>query len=251
MPLFGIEVSKYNGNLNHAAAKNAGVRFAVVCASRGEVTDSRFMANVDGFHAARLPIGACHTLTATNVHDTLAEASGFVEAITPCRDKLTLPPVCRVDVSGGVHHLAHVFVKYLNEAGFDACALSDGTDAFCGDSHAMHIHTRTGQLVGVVGEFACAFGYAPISRPIIKARTDITDDALDYIEQHKRGEYILARLADMTVARSIKPLANASYERIVPLVRLCCKLTDEDMQHLCAYAYSEELVHELYSAMVR
>lgn len=251
MPLFGIEVSKYNGSINHAAAKNAGVRFAVVSASVGECADSRFEDNVNGFHAAHVAIGACHTLKATSVHEAVREACFFINTVAPLRDKLTLPPFCRVDANAPTPHLAHVFVKYVEDAGFDACALYDGTDALCGDERVMHTHTRTGQLVGVVGEFACAFGYAPISRPIIKARTDVTDDVLDYIERHERGEYILARLADMIVARSIKPLANASYEHIVPLVRLCCKLSVEDMVHLCASEYGEELVHELYSAMVR
>ena len=76
------------------------------------------------------------------------------------------------------------------------------------------------------------------------------DDTIDYKLSNERGEYILARLADMIVARGIKPLTNASYERIVPLLRLCCKLSSDDMVHLCAYRYSEELIHELYSAML-
>ncbi len=251
MPLFGIEVSKYNGNINHAAAKNAGVRFAIVAASVGECGDSRFESNVNGFHTAHVPVGACHTLTATSVHDTLREACFFIDTITPYRDRLTLPPVCRVDTEGVTPHLTNVFIKCVKDAGFDACAVSDGTDALCDGAPMIHTHTRTGQLVGVVGEFACAFGYAPISRPIIKSRTDITDDVLDYIERHERGEYIIARLADMIVAKTVKPLANASYERIVPLIRLSCRLSVEDMAHLCSYSDGVELLRELYSAMVR
>lgn len=251
MPLFGIEVSKYNGNINHAAAKNAGVRFALIHASRDECADSRFEDNVIGFHAARVPIAACHTLTATSVHDTVSEARFFIDTVAPLRDALTLPPVCHIEVERTSPHLASVFIECVLKAGFDDCWLYDGTDAFCDGELVMHTHTHTGQLVGVVGEFACAFGYALISRPIIKSRTDLTDDVLDYIERNERGEYILARLADMTVARSVKPLANASYEHIVPLIRLSCRLSVEDMVYLCASEYGDELVHELYSAMVR
>ena len=251
MPLFGIEVSKYNGNINHAAAKNAGVRFATVAASKGEVTDSRFSQNAAGFHAVGVPVGACHTLMATSVHEALSEARFFVGTLKPLCDKLTLPIVCRTDAGVSTPHMAQVFIKYVADAGFDVCALSDGINVVLDGKLAVRTHTREGQLIGVAGEFACAFAYAPITRLIIKSRTEITDDTLDYIERCERGEYILGRLADMMVARTINPLRNPSYEHVAALLRLCCKLSVDDCAHLCAYACSEELLYELYSAMVR
>ncbi len=253
MPLFGIEVSKYNGNVDHIAVKKAGVRFAIISASVGLRTDTRFIQNVEGFVKAGMPICACHTITATSVSEAVKEARFFDDIIIPYIKKFTLPPVCRIDTDTSIctSHLTNIFVKRLEDAGLDMCAISDSTDTFLGHEKMIHTYTRHGQLVGVVGEFACAFGYTPISRRIIKSCTDITDEVLDHIEHYERGEYVLARLADMTVARSINPLKNPSYERIVPLIRLCCRLSPEDISHICAYQYAEEVIHELYSAMVR
>lgn len=251
MPLLGIEVSKYNGNIEHTAVKKAGVRFAVINASTGMRADTRFAQNVDGFAKAGVPIGVCHTITAKGVHEALEEAHFFTDIIMPHRGKFTLPPVCYTDAEPSSQHLARIFVKYVVDSGFDTCGISDGADTFLDDEKMLHTHTRHGQLVGVIGEFACAFGYAPISRRIIKSRTDITDDELDYIERYERGEYVLARLADVTVARSINALKNPSYERIVPLLRVCCKLSNEDMAHVCTHPYAEEVIHEIYTAAVR
>lgn len=253
MPLFGIEVSKYNGNVDHIAAKKAGVRFAVISASVGMRADTRFSQNAEAFFKAGVPIGACHYITATSVHEAVSEARFFADIILPYKNKFTLPPVCCIDINAniGTSHIARIFAKCVTDFGFDVCGISDSTDTLLADEKMIRTHTRHGQLVGVIGEFACAFAYSPVSRRIIKSRTDITDDILDYIERYERGEYVLARLADMTVARSINPLKNPSYERIVPLIRLCCRLSLEDIAHICAHPNRKEVIHELYRAMIR
>ncbi len=102
MALFGIDVSKWNGDLNFAAIKAAGVRFAMVKASQGHAlsashylfADSRFGQYVNGFSAVGIPVGAYHFFTASNESEAETEAEFFLSVCRPYRSKLSLYLAC-------------------------------------------------------------------------------------------------------------------------------------------------------------
>ena len=61
----GIDVSHYQGSIDWAKVKAAGIRFAYVKASQGaDFTDPRLFANVAGAAAAGIPIGLYHVFVA-------------------------------------------------------------------------------------------------------------------------------------------------------------------------------------------
>jgi lysozyme len=61
----GIDVSHYQGSIDWAKVKAAGIRFVYVKASQGaDFTDPRLFANVAGAAAAGIPIGLYHVFVA-------------------------------------------------------------------------------------------------------------------------------------------------------------------------------------------
>ncbi len=99
----GIDVSYAQGWFDWAGAAAEGVEFAIVKASQGRLlanpdsgafADPRFYENVQGAHAARIPIGVYHYLTARTVAEATAEADFFLSLIAPYRDKIDLWAVC-------------------------------------------------------------------------------------------------------------------------------------------------------------
>jgi lysozyme len=60
-PIQGIDVSKYQGDIDWQAVHDSGVRFAWIKATEGgDVLDSHFQANWEGSRAAGIPRGAYH-----------------------------------------------------------------------------------------------------------------------------------------------------------------------------------------------
>ena len=83
----GIDVSKWNGDIDWDKVKNAGVEFAIVRAGyRGSVTgslvqDIRFDANMKGAAAAGIPVGVYFFTQATNEVEAVEEASAVLSWI--------------------------------------------------------------------------------------------------------------------------------------------------------------------------
>ena len=98
MPLFGIDISKYNGDLDFAAVKRAGVRFAMVKATQGHslngkyylFEDPKFRKNLEGLSKVGIPIGAYHFLTAGSRDECEKEANYFLKTVEPFCDKIAL-----------------------------------------------------------------------------------------------------------------------------------------------------------------
>ena len=298
MPLFGIDVSTNNGIFNHAAAKIAGVRFALVKAPQGHslytnglymFKDSKFERNIEGFYKAGIPVGAYHFFTASNLDEAYREADFFVKTVEPYREKISLYLACDAENYGnewlqglsrnGLAALVNAFCHRVEEAGFKACHYTN-TDHIkyhiniekilypvwqahylkngsvkrpedAGDKLAIHQYTSTGQLSGVVGSFDLNFGYAPLARLIIQAKTPLENQTLDYIERYISGGDMLTRIADKLVARSLNPIKNPSHERLVPLIRYHCALTNEETEYLAAYRWGEELFRKMYVGMIK
>jgi len=102
---FGIDVSKYNGEIDWVSAKEAGVEFAVIrCGYRGSSTgaiveDPYFKKNMEGAIAAGIPVGVYFFTQATNNVEAVEEASAVMTLVEPY--KLSLPVFIDTEGAGG------------------------------------------------------------------------------------------------------------------------------------------------------
>lgn len=101
----GIDVSKWNGDIDWDKAKNAGVEFAIVRAGyRGSVTgslvqDIYFDANMKGTAAAGIPVGVYFFTQATNEVEAVEEASAVLSWIREY--EITYPVFIDTEGAGG------------------------------------------------------------------------------------------------------------------------------------------------------
>ena len=83
----GIDVSKWNGDIDWDMVKNAGVEFAIIRAGyRGSVTgslveDPRFADNIRGATASGIPVGVYFFTQAVNEVEAVEEASAVLQLI--------------------------------------------------------------------------------------------------------------------------------------------------------------------------
>jgi len=83
----GIDVSKWNGEIDWDKVKNAGVEFAIIRAGyRGSVTgslivDPYFVANIRGAAASGIPVGVYFFTQAVNEVEAVEEASAVLQLI--------------------------------------------------------------------------------------------------------------------------------------------------------------------------
>ncbi|MDQ0472903.1 glycoside hydrolase family 25 protein [Labrys wisconsinensis] len=89
-PVHGIDVSKYQGQIDWAAAARGGVRFAYLKATEGgDRNDEMFQTNWDGARAAGIPTGAYHFFYFCR--PASEQVAWFKTHVPPARD--SLPPV--------------------------------------------------------------------------------------------------------------------------------------------------------------
>jgi lysozyme len=82
MPLYGVDVSSFQGSPDYAKVKAAGVAFVVAKATEGlGYTDPTYTRNKAAIPAAGLVPGAYHFLRGT--HDGVSQAEAFVRAADP------------------------------------------------------------------------------------------------------------------------------------------------------------------------
>jgi GH25 family lysozyme M1 (1,4-beta-N-acetylmuramidase) len=101
----GIDVSKWNGNINWAQVKNAGVNYAIIrCGYRGSsagalIEDPKFRANIKGAQAAGIKVGVYFFSQAINEVEAVEEAS---MCINLCKGyNLSFPVYIDVEASHG------------------------------------------------------------------------------------------------------------------------------------------------------
>lgn len=102
---FGIDVSKWNGNIDWNAVKSSGVDYVIIrCGYRGSssgalIEDTHFKQNIKGAQAAGLKVGVYFFSQAVNEVEAVKEASF---AISLAKDyKLTYPIFIDTEPSGG------------------------------------------------------------------------------------------------------------------------------------------------------
>lgn len=101
----GIDVSKWNGNINWEAVKNSGVSYVIIrCGYRGSTTgalieDPKFKANIQGASKAGLKVGIYFFTQAVSEAEAVEEASMTVNLIKGY--KISYPVFLDVESSGG------------------------------------------------------------------------------------------------------------------------------------------------------
>ena len=101
----GIDVSKWNKEIDWDKVKNAGVQFAIIRAGyRGSVTgslveDPMFVTNMKGAEAAGIPVGVYFFTQAVDEKEAVEEASAVIELIRDYR--LTYPVFIDTEGAGG------------------------------------------------------------------------------------------------------------------------------------------------------
>lgn len=132
---FGIDVSKWNGDIDWDKAKNAGVEFAIVRAGyRGSVTgslvqDVYFDANMKGTAASGIPVGVYFFTQATNEVEAVEEASAVLSWVREY--EITYPIFIDTEGAGGNGRadgldvetrtlVCEAFCRTIENAGYDA-----------------------------------------------------------------------------------------------------------------------------------
>jgi lysozyme len=97
--IHGIDISRWQSNIDWRAVRAAGTRFVFIKATEGgDHIDPRFRENWNGARAAGIPTGAYHFVYwCRPAHE---QAQWFVQHIPQTRDALTLPPVLDVEWNG-------------------------------------------------------------------------------------------------------------------------------------------------------
>ena len=101
----GIDVSKWNGNIDWNAVKNSGVSYVIIrCGYRGSTTgamieDPKFKTNIKGANAAGLKVGIYFFSQAVNEVEAVEEASMTINLIK--NYSISYPVFLDVEPSGG------------------------------------------------------------------------------------------------------------------------------------------------------
>ncbi|MGL4240878.1 MAG: glycoside hydrolase family 25 protein [Beijerinckiaceae bacterium] len=95
----GIDISKWQGDIDWTAVRAAGTRFVFIKATEGgDHVDNRFRQNWAGARAAGIPTGAYHFVYwCRPAHE---QAHWFVQHIPQSNDALALPPILDVEWNG-------------------------------------------------------------------------------------------------------------------------------------------------------
>ncbi len=102
---FGIDVSKWNGNIDWNAVKNSGVSYVIIrCGYRGStsgalIEDPKFRANIQGASKAGIKVGIYFFTQAVNEVEAVEEASMVLSLIKGYN--ITYPVFLDVESSGG------------------------------------------------------------------------------------------------------------------------------------------------------
>lgn len=122
----GIDVSKWQGEIEWPRVAASGVAFAMVRASYGrDSEDPRFKANISGAAASGLPCGAYHYCYAMSVEEAKTEAEFFLRTVKGQRleyplaldlEDASLAPLGRETLTA----IANAFLQAVEEAGYYA-----------------------------------------------------------------------------------------------------------------------------------
>ena len=210
----GIDVSKWQGNINWAQVATDDVEFAFIRASIGMEIDETFIANARGANENGLKVGAYHYAKFKNHETTLAEAELFVSQLRQAN--ITYPVVLDLEMHGGLSRneltrYALEFMAYVRNAGYtvmfytyetfferyvDANALSQFPFWIANYKeqpktveHKIWQHTSSGSVKGISGNVDINIAYVDMSihKPI-KVDKEISDKIKVYLNEHYNAE---------------------------------------------------------------
>ena len=101
----GIDVSKWNGNIDWKAVKNSGVSYVIIrCGYRGSsqgalIQDSKYKQNIEGAINAGLKVGVYFFTQAIDKGEAMEEASMVLDLVK--KYKISYPIFLDVEASGG------------------------------------------------------------------------------------------------------------------------------------------------------
>ena len=88
----GIDVSKWNGNIDWKSVKNSGVDYVIIRAGYGTSTvDPKFKTYIEGAKSAGLKIGIYWFSYATSTEKAVQEAQKCLETLSPYKSSITYP----------------------------------------------------------------------------------------------------------------------------------------------------------------
>lgn len=103
--VFGIDVSKYNGDIDWTKVKNEGVKFVIIrCGYRGSSTgtiveDPYFQKNIEGAIKEGIPVGIYFFTQAIDEREAIEEASAVMSLVK--KYKITYPIFVDSESAGG------------------------------------------------------------------------------------------------------------------------------------------------------
>nr|WP_285842546.1 GH25 family lysozyme [Ureibacillus chungkukjangi] len=136
----GIDVSRYQENIDWEAVANAGMEVAIIKSSEGvDYTDPNFEVNYEGAKAAGLKVGFYHFLTATTVEQAREEASFFASIISG-KDIDVKPVMDFEDLDG------------LSVEDINAIALAFAEEVESQTSYPVMVYSNADNATNVFGE---------------------------------------------------------------------------------------------------
>lgn len=88
----GIDVSKWNGNIDWNRVKNSGIDYVIIRAGYGASTvDAKFKTYIEGASNAGLKVGVYWFSYATTPEKAILEAKKCLETVSPYRNSITYP----------------------------------------------------------------------------------------------------------------------------------------------------------------
>ncbi len=133
----GIDVSVWQGKIDWARVKRAGVDFAIIKAGQGKsvssdakyFADSRFEYNIKNAHESGIKVGVYYYVTATGIEEAVREAEHFISLITPHRSRISLwavldiedvspPKYCGLTKPSELTEIALRMCELIERAGF-------------------------------------------------------------------------------------------------------------------------------------
>lgn len=120
----GIDVSKWQGDIDWPKVKASGIKFAMIRASYGKKSvDPKFHCNITEAQKAGIDVGAYHYCYAKNIDEAKIEARHFINTIKPY--KLTYPAALDLEDASQaglskklLTDIAITFMEIVKEAGY-------------------------------------------------------------------------------------------------------------------------------------
>jgi GH25 family lysozyme M1 (1,4-beta-N-acetylmuramidase) len=217
----GIDVSKWQGNINWESVAKDDVSFVLARATLGIEVDETFYRNATGAHAAGIKVGAYHYAKFTDYASMMKEAELFIKQLDQVT--LTYPAVLDVEAARGLTKsalatLCSQFLEEVRSSGYDVMLYT--YDNFIDPYLNMSLlgdykiwvanylaEPNRGQSVWQYSSYGSISG--------ITGRVDL-NVAYEDISVGGAGDDVLLYV-DADVSRSIKETLNQRYNAGLPL----------------------------------